>query len=249
MTNPLAKIECLNGTVIKIIALVSMTLDHIGFILFPEIGILRILGRLAFPIFAYMIAEGCDYTKNKGRYLLLLFGIGIIMQGIQVSMTGLWYLNIMFTLGFAAVLIFLLQWAFGRRNIFHLPGETKDEGEGKLRGGRLAILILVLIVIIFICVGLKEIIPDFAVDYGIFGVLLPFVVYLPRTHLQKLIVTAIWLVFLSLTVNVAPWFCMFALIPLALYNGKRGKHSLKYLFYIYYPVHLGILWGIQYFFM
>jgi len=44
-----------------------MTVDHLGFILFPSLIILRIIGRIAFPIFAYMIAEGCRYTKNEKR--------------------------------------------------------------------------------------------------------------------------------------------------------------------------------------
>ena len=57
----------LNGNQLKIIALIAMTLDHIGKMLLPGFTILQIIGRLAFPIFAYMIAEGCRYTKNRKK--------------------------------------------------------------------------------------------------------------------------------------------------------------------------------------
>ena len=62
------KIRFLSGNMLKVIAAITMTVDHIGVIFFPSSNILRIIGRIAFPIFAFMIAEGCKYTKNKFRY-------------------------------------------------------------------------------------------------------------------------------------------------------------------------------------
>ena len=62
-----SSVGSLSGNQLKIIAAISMTVDHLGFILFPSLIILRIIGRIAFPIFAYMIAEGCRYTKNEKR--------------------------------------------------------------------------------------------------------------------------------------------------------------------------------------
>ena len=61
----------LTNNQLKIIAMISMLIDHIGVAMFPNVMILRIIGRLAFPIFAYMIAEGCFYTKNKARYFFI----------------------------------------------------------------------------------------------------------------------------------------------------------------------------------
>ena len=58
------KFGFLSSNILKIVACISMLLDHIGFIFFPQYIIFRILGRVAFPIFAFMIAEGCYYTKN-----------------------------------------------------------------------------------------------------------------------------------------------------------------------------------------
>ncbi|MBR6552622.1 MAG: hypothetical protein IKT89_07260, partial [Clostridia bacterium] len=63
----------LTNNQLKIIAMFSMLLDHIGKVLLPQYPILQIIGRLAFPIFAFMIAEGCFYTKNKTRYFLTIF--------------------------------------------------------------------------------------------------------------------------------------------------------------------------------
>ena len=47
---------------------------------FPKIELLRVIGRLSFPIFAYMIAEGSYYTKHKLRYFLMVFILGVICQ-------------------------------------------------------------------------------------------------------------------------------------------------------------------------
>jgi len=57
---------------LKILAMVCMTIDHIGAAFFPQAVWLRVIGRLAFPLFSYCIAEGCRYTRNKARY----FGSG-----------------------------------------------------------------------------------------------------------------------------------------------------------------------------
>ena len=58
----------LSGNQLKIIAMLTMLVDHIGVQLFPECIILRIIGRLSLPIFAYMIAEGCLHTRNRPKY-------------------------------------------------------------------------------------------------------------------------------------------------------------------------------------
>ena len=70
----------LTGNMIKIIAATFMVIDHIGVILMHEDGILRILGRISMPLFAYMIAEGAKYTKNKTKYLGMIAGLAAICQ-------------------------------------------------------------------------------------------------------------------------------------------------------------------------
>ncbi|MBO7736222.1 MAG: hypothetical protein J6S22_00120, partial [Clostridia bacterium] len=70
------KLRFLSGNSIKILAAIAMVVDHVGLLFFPFNPIFRMIGRLAFPLFAYMIAEGCKYTKNKWKYLLLMAGLG-----------------------------------------------------------------------------------------------------------------------------------------------------------------------------
>ena len=78
--------EVLSANKLKLIALISMTIDHIGLLFFPYTIIFRILGRFAFPIFAYFIAVGCYYTHNKLKHFLHLFwSMGIIKNHWDVK--------------------------------------------------------------------------------------------------------------------------------------------------------------------
>ena len=64
------KFSFINGNGIKLLAAVLMVIDHIGAIFFPQIVWLRCVGRISFPLFAYMLAVGCKYTRNKVYHLL-----------------------------------------------------------------------------------------------------------------------------------------------------------------------------------
>ena len=83
----------LSGNQLKLIALAAMTIDHIGAYLIPDMVIFRIIGRIAFPIFAYMLAEGCRYTRNRMKYMLVLGTAAFIM-----------------TAGFAVICEFILSY-------------------------------------------------------------------------------------------------------------------------------------------
>lgn len=65
---------------LKIIAFVTMAIDHIGYVFFPQYMWLRVIGRLAFPIFAYCLALGCVYTKNPKKYALRLLAFALVSQ-------------------------------------------------------------------------------------------------------------------------------------------------------------------------
>ena len=65
------KFPGLTGNQLKLIALFAMTCDHVGMQIFPQLLWLRMIGRLAMPIYAFMIAEGCRHTRNRKKYLLL----------------------------------------------------------------------------------------------------------------------------------------------------------------------------------
>ncbi len=111
----------LSGNVLKIIAAFFMVIDHIGYILFPACTILRIIGRASFPIFAFMIAEGCCYTKNKRNYFLGIFILATLCQIFYYAYEGSTYMGILVTFSLSILLIYLLQ--FAKEKLF-LSGGT-----------------------------------------------------------------------------------------------------------------------------
>ena len=213
----------LTSNQLKLLAMVTMTLDHIGVALFPGALWLRMVGRLAMPIYAWMIAEGCVHTKNRRNYLLQLGGMALLCQLVYVFAMGSLFQCILVTFTLSVVVIYAI-----------------DSGSAEKAA-------LALCAALFITVFLPRLLPntDFAVDYSIWGVLLPVAVYLAHTHRQKLLAAAIVLFFLALDFGGVQWLGLAALLPLALYSGTRGKANIKWLFYLYYPLHLAAIHGLS----
>ena len=216
-------LKIFTGNQLKIIALVAMTCDHIGLQLFPQYDILRIIGRLALPMFAYMIAEGCRYTKNRKKYLCNILGLGILCQAVYFVAEQSLYQCILITFSLSIVLIYVIEYAKEKRTI-----------------GSWSIVLVIGLAMWFITAPLPamlEATTDFAIDYGFWGVVLPVIIYFaPSTY--KVLATAIALIPLCLELGNFQWYCLIAVVLLALYNGKRGKANIKTIFYIYYPAHL-----------
>lgn len=225
-----AKFSGLSGNQLKIIALVAMTADHIGVQLLPQFTIFRIIGRLAFPIFAFMIAEGCRYTKNRRKYLLSMAGLALACQIVYfVSMQSLYQCVIVsFTL--AICMIYVLDNALKRKNVLSW-----------------AVAAVAFSAVLFICQVLPRLLTDmnFNIDYGIWGILLPVFIYLGDTKKQQLCLAGADMLILCMTMQGIQWYSFAALLLLALYSGKRGKLKMKYLFYVYYPLHLAAIYGIS----
>lgn len=218
----------LTSNQLKLIALVAMTIDHVGLYLLPQYGILRIIGRLAFPIFAFMIAEGCRYTAHPGRYLGSVLGVGIGYQIFSLLAMRSLHMNILFTFALSILLIYAIRWA------------------QKGRGLRWILCACGFLAVYFVCEGLPKLLPGtgFRIDYGFSGVLLPIFVYLGSSKWEKLTGAAVGMVFVALSFGGVQWYSLLALPLLACYHGERGTWKLKYLFYIYYPLHLVVIWGI-----
>ena len=212
----------LTGNQCKILALIAMTIDHIGVQIFPQNLTLRIIGRFAFPIFAYMIAEGAKYTKNRKKYLGMMLALGIPFQIVYFAVQHSLYQSIFITFSLSILLIYALDHA--------LKQKTFDAW---------ILLALLFLLIFFVSYIVPELLiyKDFYIDYGIWGILFPVFVYLGKNKWTKLLLCVIPLFFLS-TISAEQKYAFLALIPLALYNGKRGKLNMKYLFYIYYPLHI-----------
>ena len=218
----------LTGNQLKLIALVLMTVDHIGYLLFPGQRLFRIIGRLAMPIFAYMVAEGCRYTKNKAAYLGRLIAVAAVCQVVYFFAQDSLYQCIFFTFSVSVGLIFLVQYT------------------QKRRGAAWLLLLPGLGIAWFLCEGLSAWIPGYAVDYGFCGALLPVIIYLGRDRLSRWLNLVAGSVLVCLAFGGLQWYSLAAAIPLALYNGQRGKTRIKYLFYLYYPAHLLVLHFLAY---
>ena len=224
------RLQVISGNILKIIALITMTCDHVGMQLFPQYLILRYIGRLSFPIFAYMIAEGAKYTQNRARYLLQMFSLGAICSVVYYFAMGSLYQCILITFTLSVVLIYAIDHAL-----------KKNDAKAWI------FLMIAAFTVIFLVEILPNLLPetDYNVDYGIWGVLTPVFVYVAPEKIRKLMLMIIPLGFLAFVGASYQWIAFFALIPLALYSGKRGKYKMKNLFYIYYPVHLVVIYAIS----
>ncbi len=80
MSKALERIRLLDGTALKLIALISMVFDHVGDNFFPDQVWMRAIGRIAMPIFAFCIAEGFGHTRDKTKYLLRMLLFGVISE-------------------------------------------------------------------------------------------------------------------------------------------------------------------------
>ena len=233
---------------IKIIAALTMLLDHTGMILFPDVLWLRIVGRISLPLYALCIAEGFRHTRSRIKYFLRIFVLGALCQIVYDLVSSEPYLGILLTFSLSIMLLFLLDALLctckKQKNaildlyerLFHRPLP---------RPAGIALCALLLALGLAGTATLHYFLP---VDYGMTGVLLPLLIYLGgNSRWGKFGGAAAGTVLLACNLENAPtprvW-SFLALIPLALYNGKPGKYKLKYFFYVFYPAHLVLLYGI-----
>ena len=219
----------LSGNALKIIALIAMTVDHVGALIYPKNDILRIIGRIAMPIFAFMIAEGTFYARKKLKYFSLVLGLGAIcVVGYLVAEKTL-YLNILITFSFSIAMIYALQYAINKK-----------------RASAYLLFALAVLISAFVNFGLPKITGNkgWETDYGFFGTLLPVMIYIFKDFRLKLVALCFGLTLIALYEGGVQWWAYLSLVFMLFYDGTRGKLNLKYLFYIYYPLHLVAIYGI-----
>ena len=219
----------MNATKLKVIGIVSMTIDHIGYFLFPQMTVLRVIGRLAYPIFAYMIAEECIYTRNKVRYFCTVLAIACACSVVTYFAERSLYQSIFTTFSYAILLIFALDAAV----------KTAERAEKIFWSICTAVLVF-----LYFAVFQLRMIPGFETDYGFLGVITPVLVWLGRSKAEKLSGLTVGLCLLSAELGAVQFCSLAAVALLYFYNGKRGNHSLKWAFYGYYPLHIAALYGI-----
>jgi len=207
----------INTFTLKMIAIVSMVIDHIGYVLFPEVIILRIIGRLAFPIFTYILTEGFFYTRDVKKYMMRL-GIFALVSEVpfDLATTGkvleFNHQNVFFTLFLGVLMMCLVS-------------KTKNI---VIQYGIVAFLILV-------CRLLHT-------DYSTTGLLIIFIFYIFRERkIEKLLIVGLIFVALSGRVQL---YALFALPLIAMHSGEQGP-KMKTFFYLFYPVHLLILYIVH----
>ena len=201
----------MTGFQLKLLAMLAMTADHIGAVFFPEIPLLRWIGRLAMPVLCFFIGEGLRHTRSLRRYLLRLTGFALLSElpfdlafygGIEWG-----HQNVYFTLALGL----LALWAIQSRGM-----------EGWLLALTAALAAELL-----------------GCDYGMYGVLL--ILLLDRFHRARSEqLAAAALLNLALFGLQTQTLSLIALPLLWLYNGKRGRDDRR-LFYLYYPAHLCVL--------
>lgn len=241
----------MNRNVLKLIACVSMLLDHMGILLFPHFVIFRWCGRIALPLFAFFIGEGCRYTSNRKKYILSLFTLAAVCQAAYIAQAlffggGLhrssdcWYLNTVFALTLAALLccaVLDTEEAFRRR-------------DARAKRKSAALLAVLLAAVAAGAVGFAALRRrgwSLQLDYGVYAVLLPVGAVLFRERRAKLCCYALFVAAYCVGyMGDMPyvWFSLLSLPLLAAYNGNGGSRRLKYAFYVFYPAHLGALYLI-----
>lgn len=221
----------MNMKVLKIIGIVLMTLDHIAVYLihaYPYHLILRSFGRIAFPLFAFMVAEGYAHTHNVTRYWLRLLAGSLITEVCLLVYYLFSGVNLMIGLDIFLPLFLglscLILW---------------NQKKWVYRAMILPILFA----------GYY-----FEVSYGLYGLLLILIFgWIKPWKYQVLAATLVGFLFITEPIyaifgGISPfadriygqwyqWFFLLAFVPLLFYNGQKGRFS-KWFFYFYYPAHL-----------
>ena len=229
----------LTANMLRTIAILLMLSDHILATYMSFGNWMTYIGRMAFPIFAFQIAEGFVHTSNFKKYALRLLGFAIITEipfnlFYSSRFINPYHQNVLFTL------------LLGLLAIYVIDNLKKNHTPKKIA---LSVLWLLLI-----CVGS---VLGF-VDYGFSGLLMVVMFYVLRDFPFAF---ALQLVAMVL-INIVPveilgkmfeiptqGFAVFSLIPIWLYGGRKGRSSkiMQYGFYAFYPVHMLILYWFKYF--
>lgn len=220
----------MNSIRLKWIAIITMLIDHVAAVLLPQTSpawlVMRVIGRLAFPIFVFLLVEGFHHTKDVNKYLIRL-GIFALLSEVPFDLAfygkvlELEHQNIFFTLFLGLACIYLMSLV------------EKKYGKNAVTTNVLnGVVTLTFCVIAFLL----------RTDYNFAGILLISAFYLFRGN--KLLQTFTLFFVSAFILGSISVFATLAIIPIAFYNGEKGK-SMKYFFYCFYPAHLLILAGIN----
>lgn len=227
----------MSGYTLKLIAIFSMLIDHMTAVLVPMdhpfylIG--RIIGRLAFPIFCFLIVEGLYHTKNIKKYLLRLLIFAFISEipfdlafyEPSLNNDHIYHQNIYFTL-FIGLLVIAI--------IHNLDKYFKEKA---LQGNLIQVVFNLLV--LFIGCLLAYFINT---DYSFVGVLMIWAFYNFKYDSTKLLIS---LILLNSLYGFTQMLAVLSLFLIKTYNGKRGPQINKFIYYGFYPTHLLFLYLVK----
>lgn len=204
---------------LKLVGIITMLIDHIGCILFPHVIIFRIIGRIAFPLFCYTTLIGYYHTKNVWKYILRLLVIGIISQPIYMIAFDKMTLNIMFTL----IFVLLLYYSLDKKKWYMIP-----------------------FIVIFSFL--------FKLEYSAtYMFLVPMFYYFSSNKFITIIYTLTFYFSYAISETINPitfiptcvtaFACLY--LPFVLINTNLKIKLNKYFFYLFYPIHILILFIIK----
>lgn len=244
----------ITGFHLKLIAMISMTIDHIGAVVLARLQdsgnlfwqqeiidslyfSLRFIGRFAFPLYCFMLIEGFFHTRSRRNYALRLFVMAVLSEiPYDLALHGTWYFpqqnNVFVTL----LLGLLMMWSISTWNTFcrkfFAVGKKKEWESTAVTLGTVGIAFAAVLCMIYICKS----------DYGIAGVITILCMYL--LHSRPVCGFTVGCSSIMLLHFSALQAAALLMIPvISRYNGQRGT-PMKFLFYGYYPLHLLLLVGI-----
>lgn len=240
-----------SGYDLKMIALVTMLIDHIAAvalrrylqatncesdILDAIYELMRYIGRMAFPIYCFLLVEGFLHTRSVGKYALRLFAFALLSEvpfdmALKKSYFDWKSNNVFFTL----LIGLLLIWGTTYVEKFYVFWKEKEYDS--FIGVVLSLAAMALLLVVA-CFSADNILYT---DYGMGGVLAIFVLYL--LHKYRMLAYILAVMVLYIFTDHIEILALFMLYPLMYYDGTRGK-SMKYVFYVFYPAHLLILAGL-----
>lgn len=219
--------------ILKIIGILTMASDHIGYTFLGDFSFFNYIGRIAFPLFAFQSVQGYLHTKDFKKHIKKLTIFAFISQipfmlFLSTFTTDVFKLNVLFTFILGLLSIFIYN---------------------KIKNKKIAILYVLLF----------SVLAQFTnCDYGMYGVLLVFLFYFFKDNKKLMYLSVILLTIIKYVISIILYpvfiqrfilciiFTCVSLIFINFYNKKEGPKE-KYLFYIFYPAHLTILWIIHLF--
>jgi len=216
----------MNSLILRTIALITMIIDHTGAVFFPGVDSFRIIGRIAFPIYCFLLVEGFRHSSDVKRYIRRLAAFAIISElPFDLAFFGkleITHQNIFFTLTLGLIAIYLM--------------DTK--------GKELPYMGLVSIVVAMVLASLLN------TDYGYIGILYILIFYHTRLMtgpMRHLIAFIVFTLSNFLLTGGLQLYSSLAFIFIIAYNGNPGPRSkaIQYFYYAAYPLHLMVIFLIS----